>query len=271
MAHITLPEGLPGIRRTDGVPGRRTARPLKRAGRGAAARRGSTLSLRGARMIAAHVPSAQRGASPTARPAHAAMIAAHYLLADEEVALRDGHAQDPEPLQTCSPELKALLAIAGWSRWADVERPRGHVARARTGGGRHRPGDPRHRPDRWPRSACSTATWTGSRPGPRPIRTSYRQRAAGIARTAFTPACRPGWPRWAAQGASTAHAQPPVDRNAGRDHRQARERLPGQQAIGISSSRAHRATKIAGITRRSGVRRQCRAAAIGRGRPRWPR
>jgi uncharacterized peroxidase-related enzyme len=125
MAHITLPEGLPGIRGPMAFRPE-TARPLSELAE-VLLRGESTLSPAEREMIAAHV--SVRNECVYCATSHAA-IAAHYLADEEVVAMAT---RDPEAAPV-SPKLKALLAIAGLVALGGRSVREEHVARARAEG-----------------------------------------------------------------------------------------------------------------------------------------
>jgi uncharacterized peroxidase-related enzyme len=126
MAHITLPDGLPGIRGLL-VYSPETARPIAELTQ-TLMRGPGTLTLAEREMVAAVVSA--RNQCHYCRSAHAAIAAAHLGGAAEDYAVVDQVQQDAE----CAPisaKMKALLAIAAKVQQdgklvtaADVERAR---------------------------------------------------------------------------------------------------------------------------------------------------
>jgi len=130
MAHITLPDGLPGIRGLL-VYSPETARPMAELTQ-TLMRGPSTLTLAEREMVAAVVSA--RNTCHYCQSAHAAIAAAHLGGAPEDHALVDQVQRDAE----CAPisaKMKALLAIATKVQQdgklvttADVERARAEGA-----------------------------------------------------------------------------------------------------------------------------------------------
>jgi uncharacterized peroxidase-related enzyme len=130
MAHITLPEGLPGIRglltyspETAGPMAELTQTLMRGPG---------TLTFAEREMVAAVVSS--RNACHYCRSAHEAIAAAHLGGAPDDYALVEQVQRDPESAPI-SPKMKALLAIAVKIQQdgklvttADVERARAEGA-----------------------------------------------------------------------------------------------------------------------------------------------
>ena len=164
MPHIDLPEGIPGIR--SGFAFRpETARPLCDLAE-VLLRDENTLSRGERELIAAYVSNLNECAFCQA--SHSAFAA---LQLDGGMALVEQVKRDPATAQI-SDKLRALLAIA---------------AKVKARGARHRPrmSPPPAATERptsrsttpcssQPRSACSTATSTGSPPGRRQIPRSMR-------------------------------------------------------------------------------------------------
>jgi uncharacterized peroxidase-related enzyme len=126
MAHITLPEGLPGIRGLL-VFSPETARPIAELTQ-TLLRGPSTLTLAEREMVAALVSA--RNECHYCRSAHAAIAAAHLGGTPEDYALLEQVQRDPEHA-AISPKMKALLVIAAKVQQdgklvtsADVERAR---------------------------------------------------------------------------------------------------------------------------------------------------
>jgi uncharacterized peroxidase-related enzyme len=194
MAHITLPDGLPGIRGPMAFRPE-TARPMSELAE-VLLRGESTLTPAEREMIAAHVSA--RNECAYCHRSHAA-IAAHYLGDERAVALA---CADPEAAPV-SPKLKALLAIAGRVQESGRSVREEHIARARAEGATDRE---IHDTVLIAAAFCmfnryvdGLATWTPADPG------SYRERAAGIARDGYA-----GLP----DRLLAAHAQePPVSRD----------------------------------------------------------
>jgi uncharacterized peroxidase-related enzyme len=174
MAHITLPDGLPGIRgpmafRPD------TAKPLSELAE-VLLRGESTLTPAERELIAAHVSA--RNDCFYCATSHAA-IASHYLGDEQAVAQA---CSDPERAPV-SDKMKALLAIAGQVQQGGKSVRDEHVARARGAGATDRE---IHDTVLIAAAFCmfnryvdGLATWTPTDPD------SYRERAAGIARDGY--------------------------------------------------------------------------------------
>lgn len=175
MAHITLPEGLPGIR---GLLAFRpeTAEPLS-ALADALLHAPSTLTGAEREMIAAHVSSLN--SCNYCHASHAAIAAAH-LGGDEalvaEVTRDFEHA-------AISPKLKALLAIAGKVQEGGRSVGAGDVARARVEGATdveiHDTVLIAAAFCMYNRYVDGLATWTPTDPA------SYRERAGDVARGGY--------------------------------------------------------------------------------------
>src|SRR5262245_57937411 len=125
MAHITLPDGLPGIRGPMAFSPH-TAKPMSDLAE-VLLRGANTLTPAEREMIAAHVST--RNDCFSAAPTHAA-IASHYLGDEQAVAQA---CQSPETAPV-SDKLKALLAIAGRVAEGGKSVRDADVARAREAG-----------------------------------------------------------------------------------------------------------------------------------------
>lgn len=174
MAHVELPEGLPGIRGPMAFRPE-TARPLSELAE-VLLRGESTLTPAERELIAAHV--SERNECTYCANSHAA-IAAHYL--GDEAAVAQA-ARDPERAPISS-KLKALLAIAGRVQESGRSVRVEDVARARAEGATDRE---IHDTVLIAAAFCmfnryvdGLATWTPTDPD------SYRERAAGIARDGY--------------------------------------------------------------------------------------
>jgi uncharacterized peroxidase-related enzyme len=175
MAHITLPDGLPGIRGPMAFRPE-TARPLSDLAE-VLLRGESTLTPAEREMIAGHVST--RNDCFYCATSHAA-IASHYL-GDEGIVAQACADPEAAPL---SEKMKALLAIAGRVQEGGKSVREEHVARARAAGATDRE---IHDTVLIAAAFCmynryvdGLATWT-----PTDL-DSYRQRAAGIARNGYT-------------------------------------------------------------------------------------
>ena len=174
MAHIDLPEGLPGIRGPMAFRPE-TARPLSELAE-VLLRGESTLTPAEREMIAAHV--SERNECEYCARSHAA-IAAHYL--GDEAAVAQA-TRDPEKAPL-SAKMKALLAIAARVQVGGRSVTEEHVARARAAGATDRE---IHDTVLIAAAFCmfnryvdGLATWTPA------DQDSYRERAAGIARNGY--------------------------------------------------------------------------------------
>jgi uncharacterized peroxidase-related enzyme len=195
MAHITLPDGLPGIRGPMAFRPE-TAKPLSELAE-VLLRGESTLTPAEREMIAAHVSA--RNDCFYCHASHAA-IAAHYL-GDEDTVAQACTSPETAPV---SPKLKALLAIAGQVQQGGKSVTEAHVARARAEGATDRE---IHDTVLIAAAFCmfnryvdGLATWT-----PADL-DSYRERAAGIAQNGY--AGLPGRLAALVQGRSPARDHP---------------------------------------------------------------
>ena len=248
MAHIDLPEGLPGIRGPMAFSPH-TAKPMSELAE-VLLRGENSLTPAEREMIAAHVST--RNDCFYCATSHAA-IASQYLGDEQAVARR---APNPEgaPL---SEKMKALLAVAGQVQEGGKSVREEHVARARTAGATDRE---IHDTVLIAAAFCmfnryvdGLATWTPS------DLDSYRERAAGIARNGYA-----GLPaRLApAQGGGRGRPHPEVDGRAQRDDRHAQRGLQRASGRAASSAAARRGPRRRRVSRaRSGVR--SRAAGGG--------
>jgi uncharacterized peroxidase-related enzyme len=175
MAHIELPEGMPGIRGPMAFRPE-TARPMVELAE-VLLRGENTLTPAERELIAAHVSF--RNDCTYCHVSHGA-IAAHYLGGAEALVAQVKGA--PEQAEV-SPKLKALLAIAGRVAEGGKSVRAEHVARARQEGATDRE---IHDTVLIAAAFCmfnryvdGLATWTPEDPE------SYRQRAAGIVRDGY--------------------------------------------------------------------------------------
>lgn len=175
MAHITLPDGLPGIRGPMAFSPH-TARPLSDLAE-VLLRGENTLTPAEREMIAARVST--RNDCFYCATSHAA-IASHYLGGDEGTVAQASHSPETAPV---SDKMKALLAIAGQVAEGGKSVREEHVARARAAGATDRE---IHDTVLIAAAFCmynryvdGLATWA-----PADLAT-YRERAAGIARDGY--------------------------------------------------------------------------------------
>lgn len=174
MAHITLPDGLPGIRGPMAFSPH-TAKPMSDLAE-VLLRGENTLTPAEREMIAAHVST--RNDCFYCATSHAA-IASHYL-GDEQAVARACQSPESAPV---SDKMKALLAIAGQVAEGGKSVRDAHVARAREAGATDRE---IHDTVLIAAAFCmfnryvdGLATWTPTDPD------TYRERAAGIARDGY--------------------------------------------------------------------------------------